>query len=113
MPKVRRISLTLYSKMMQTSILRYITWDRQLLIAENPKSILLRFPYHIRRKIYEYAGLSNDNFISLNYEYPDYFEGCFLDFHTRYPWLESIPPYDKEEENEKRDEVGKIYEDED
>jgi hypothetical protein len=40
------------------------------LAAENPKSLLLRLPYDIRRRIYEYAGLDDGLFVSLNYEFP-------------------------------------------
>ncbi|KAH8801066.1 hypothetical protein F5882DRAFT_514378 [Hyaloscypha sp. PMI_1271] len=55
------------SKMMQTSILRYITSDRQHLSALNSSSFLLRLPYDIRKKIYEFAGLYNGELIRLNY----------------------------------------------
>lgn len=63
--------IAIYSKMVQTSILRYITSDRQHLATSNKSSILLRLPFDIRRRVYEYAGLSDGTFISLNYLHPD------------------------------------------
>ncbi|KAE9368669.1 hypothetical protein N431DRAFT_486151 [Stipitochalara longipes BDJ] len=63
------------SKMLQTSILRYVISDLENRVAQNPNSILLRLPYDIRRRIYEYAGLTDGHFLSLNYEYPSSVNG--------------------------------------
>jgi hypothetical protein len=107
--------------MIQTSILRYITSDRQHLAAENSNSILLRLPYEIRRRIYEYAGLSDGLVINLNYDYPSWLHE---DVAACNSWNELIPPHTWEYEgrnqdlNRERDKVsaddGKVsdYEDE-
>ena len=107
--------------MIQTSILRYITSDRQHLAAQNSNSILLRLPYEIRKKIYEYAGLSDGLVINLNYDYPSWLDE---DVTACNSWNELIPPHTREHEgrdqdlNRERDKVsaddGKVsdYEDE-
>jgi hypothetical protein len=82
--------------MIQSSILRYVTSDRQHLAAENPNSILLRLPYHIRRRIYEYAGLSDGLSISLNYAYPEWSGGDVPSFNSED--LELIRPDGEEYE---------------
>ncbi|PMD38244.1 hypothetical protein L207DRAFT_567934 [Hyaloscypha variabilis F] len=65
------------SKMIQTSILRYITSDREHLKALNSSSFFLRLPYSVRKRIYEYAGLTDGHFICLNYDYPSFIDGHF------------------------------------
>jgi hypothetical protein len=75
---------------MQTSILRYITSDRQHLAALNSSSFLLRLPYDIRKKIYEFAGLYNGELINLNYRPSPWMIG---DLRTEYA-LNLVPPSD-------------------
>jgi hypothetical protein len=81
--------------MIQTSILRYITSDRQHLAAENSNSILLRLPYVIRKNIYGYAGLSDGLVINLNYDYPSWLDE---DITACNSWNELIPPHTLERE---------------
>jgi len=71
LPSTNSTKIAINSKMIQTSILRYITSDRQHLSTSNKSSILLPLPSDIRRRIYEYAGLSDGTYISLNYLHPD------------------------------------------
>ena len=86
--------------MIQTSILRYITSDRQHLAAQNSNSILLRLPYDIRKKIYEYAGLSDGLVINLNYDYPSWLDE---DVTACNSWNELIPPHTREREGRDQD----------
>ncbi|PMD20775.1 hypothetical protein NA56DRAFT_704005 [Hyaloscypha hepaticicola] len=90
------------SKMIQSSILRYITSDRQHLAAENSNSILLRLQYDIRKRIYEFAGLSDGLVINLNYEAPSWLDGGVT---TCDSWNELIPLHTRDQDlNRKRNE---------
>lgn len=86
--------------MIQTSILRYITSDRQHLAPENSKSILLRPPYAIRKRIYECAGLSDGLFINLNYDYPFWLDEGVKDCNSL---NEAIPRHTREHEGHDQD----------
>ena len=93
---LRSVKLSAYRKMIQTSILRYITSDRQHLTASNSSSFFLRLPYNIRKRIYEYAGLFRGEHISLNYQRPEWMDDSFHPIHC----LDALAPPDDYEEEE-------------
>jgi len=92
--------------MIQTSIFRYITSDSQHLAGLNSTSFLLRLPYDIRKRIYEYAGLYSGKSFNLNYDVPPWLADSV---RTDLSFDDLAPPddYAEDEEEEEVSEYSK------